>query len=144
MECDRLATETAQVAATAETTGTQHPPNTILSPPYIGSRAFLRIRGHWITSHQKQHILQAQPAVKKMQTSKIMHSWLPTKHMEAHKTGNSHCPGCKCTDEKLDHMFRCPNKTITNKRDKLLIALRERSLNIGFPRPVMEALSKLL
>ena len=41
-------------------------------------------------------------------------------------------------------MFRCPNKTIANKRDKLLIALRERGLNIGFPRPVMEALSKLL
>lgn len=39
------------------------------------------------------------------QTSKIMHGWLPVGHMHGHATGNTHCPGCPCMDETMDHLF---------------------------------------
>ena len=42
-----------------------------------------------------------------MQTSKIMHGWLPTMHMRQHITGISQCPGCACQDETIDHMVAC-------------------------------------
>ena len=177
VECDRLATTAAQnrETDTSETPTDQY----FITPPYAGSKALLRIRGRWITSHQKQHVHHArwEPAVRiycydkyhwtsevfdsvswttiksvrkrltatqRMQTSKIMHCWLPTKHMESHKTGTSQCPGCRCTDETMDHMFKCSNKTIATKRDKLLVDLRTKGLKIGIPRPIMEAISMLL
>ena len=91
-----------------------------------------------------QRVRNRLPPTQQMQTSKIMHEWLPTMHMEAHKTGNSHCPGCVCPDETLEHTLRCPNKTLAKERDILLIALRTKGLKIGIPRAIMEAISKLL
>ena len=54
--CNGIATETTQIAL-----GTTTPPiqQTILTPPYEGSRTMLRTRKTWITSHYKKTIYDA-------------------------------------------------------------------------------------
>lgn len=42
-----------------------------------------------------------------MQSSKILHGWLPVMHMVGHATHLTQCPGCPCTDETFDHLFHC-------------------------------------
>ena len=56
IECDRIASETAKLAADG-TCATNLPPT--LTPPYPGSRAMLRIGTTWVTSHTQAHILKA-------------------------------------------------------------------------------------
>jgi hypothetical protein len=51
-----------------------------------------------------------------MQTSKIMHGWLPVMHMHGHSTGNTHCPGCPEVDETLDHLLQCPHPHLVEAR----------------------------
>jgi hypothetical protein len=80
----------------------------------------------------------------RMQTSKIMHGWLPVMHMQAHITGRAQCPGCLCTDETLDHIFHCTNRTLKVKREELLLNFRQKVLATGIPRVITEALYDLL
>ena len=56
VECDRLATETVQLAQS--TNGREGYEDT-LSLPYSGSRALLNINGMWITSEQQRYIRRA-------------------------------------------------------------------------------------
>jgi len=56
IECDRIASETTNIAIQARATALL--PST-LTMPYPGSRAMLRINNTWITSHYKQHISNA-------------------------------------------------------------------------------------
>ena len=79
-----------------------------------------------------------------MQTSKIIHGWLPVGHMRAHTTGSSQCPGCNCNDETFDHLLRCTNKTLRLKREEVLLTLRQKLLKLRFPRVIMEAVCRLL
>ena len=44
-----------------------------------------------------------------MQTSKILHGWLPVNHMLGHMTQITQCPGCQTRDETFYHLFRCPH-----------------------------------
>jgi hypothetical protein len=79
-----------------------------------------------------------------MQTSKIMHNWLPIKHMLSHSQGSPVCPLCTHADETLDHIFRCPHPVLAAKREILLEELRKKGLRIGIPRVVINALSGFL
>jgi hypothetical protein len=79
-----------------------------------------------------------------MQTSKIMHGWLPVKHMLSHTQGSTVCPLCTHTDETLDHIFHCPHPVLAAKREMLLEELRKKGLRIGIPRVIMDAISGLL
>lgn len=79
-----------------------------------------------------------------MQTSKIMHDWLPVMHMQAHMTGAAQCPSCSCPDETLDHIFHCRHPLLLSKREELLEHLRKKGLKPGIPRPVLDALLVLL
>ena len=79
-----------------------------------------------------------------MQTSKIMHDWLPVMHMQAHMTGTKQCPSCPHPDETLDHLFHCPHPTLLAKREELLEHLRKKGLKLGTPRVVMDTILLLL
>ena len=78
------------------------------------------------------------------QTSKIMHGWLPVGHMHGHATGNTQCPGCECPDETMDHLFRCPQKALMEKKDELVISIRTKGIASGIPRVIMETICQLL
>ena len=176
IECDRIATETVNLAQTAN--GRKGYEDT-LSLPYSGSRALLNINGVWITSEQQRYIRRAKwggtlkeyclekygwshatfgmvnwevvrtvrnklPLAKFTQTSKVMHGWLPVMHMQAHSTGCSHCPGCVCEDETLDHMFKCENTEAQKRREEALVKFRANGIAMGIPRVIMEAITKIL
>lgn len=79
-----------------------------------------------------------------MQTSKIMHDWLPVMHMQAHMTGTKQCPSCSHSDETLDHLFHCPHPTLLNKWEELLEHLQKKGLKLGTPRVVMDTFVLLL
>ena len=79
-----------------------------------------------------------------MQTSKIMHGWLPVRHMQAHITGSTQCPGCHCPDETFEHLFRCKNKKLHKTRIELVGALRTKLLCTGIPWIMVEAIYNML
>ena len=79
-----------------------------------------------------------------MQTSKIMHDWLPVMHMQAHMTGTKQCPSCPHSDETLDHLFHCPHPALLAKREELLEHLRKKGLKVGTPRVVMDTIVILI
>ena len=176
VQCDKLATETAQ-AVLKPGHPTILPP--VISLPYPGSRALLRIDKRWITADLDRSILHAHWVNKtrvycckkygwngetfdivdwdliravrtkmghtqRMQTSKIMHGWLPVMHMQAHITGRTQCPGCLCPDETTDHIFHCTNRVLVHKREELLLNLRKKWLAAGIPRVITDALYNLL
>ena len=58
-----------------------------------------------------------------MQTSKIMHGWLPVNHIVGRVTQITQCPGCHHRDETMDHLFHCPNLVIRRTIDERLRAL---------------------
>jgi hypothetical protein len=64
----------------------------------------------------------------RMQTSKIMHDWLPVKHMLSHIKGSPVCPLCPHADETLDHIFRCPHPVLAAQREILLKELLKKGL----------------
>ncbi len=174
--CDRLANETA-AAVLSEGVAPDLPP--VLSLPYAGSRALLKIGGTWVTSQYRTAIHAAHwdgitqaycckkyhwsdevfhsvdwdtiGSVRRKltpaqftRTSKIMHDWLPVMHMQAHMTGNAHCPGCPHPDETLDHMFRCRNVRLVRLRASILTELGKKTLRLGIPRVVRDALLQIL
>jgi hypothetical protein len=79
-----------------------------------------------------------------MQTSKIMHDWLPVKHMLSHTQGSPVCPLCAHADETLDHIFHCPHPVLVAKHEILLEELRKKGLRIGIPPVVIDAFSGFL
>jgi hypothetical protein len=176
VECDELATETAKAVLTPGQSVVLPP---VITLPYAGSRALLRIGKRWVTTDLDRYILNAHWADKtrsycckkyewsretfdtidweliraartkmghtqRMQTSKIMHGWLPVMHMQAHITGRAQCPGCRCPDETLDHMFHCTNRLLITKREELLLDCRKKMIAGGIPRAIAEALYGLL
>ncbi|KAL7505232.1 hypothetical protein ACHAXN_004474 [Cyclotella atomus] len=56
-------------------------------------------------------------------SSKLMHDWLPHMHNLGKWTGVSQCPGCKCPNETLRHVFQCPHKLMVETRTKQLAEL---------------------
>ena len=84
------------------------------------------------------------PDTKKMQTSKIMHGWLPVGHMRQHITGISQCPGCPCGDETIRHVFQCPNERMNATRKKVLATMLKEGIKQKIKRPVMEAICHLI
>lgn len=54
------------------------------------------------------------------------------------------CPGCPHTDETMDHLFQCPNKSLLQTRTSLLTSLRSSGLKQGWPRAVLDAIIQLL
>ena len=79
-----------------------------------------------------------------MRTSKIMHGWLPVKHMLSHIQGSSACPLCAHSDETLDHIFHCPHPVLAAQREILLEELQKKGLSIGIPRAVMDVFTGFL
>ena len=73
------------------------------------------------------------------QTCKIMHDWLPTKHMRSHVEGPSQCPGCPKTKETIDHMLRCPHHLMKSKREEIIRDLRKKGLKTKIPRRIYSA-----
>jgi hypothetical protein len=68
-----------------------------------------------------------------MQTSKIMHDWLPVMHMYGHITGLQQCPACTHTDETLDHLFHCRNPALVRSRTSALTALIKKGKTLRLP-----------
>jgi hypothetical protein len=73
------------------------------------------------------------------QTCKIMHDWLPTKHMRSRVAGPSQCPGCPKTKETIDHMLRCPHHLMQSKREEIIRDLRKKGLKNKIPRRIIHA-----
>ena len=81
---------------------------------------------------------------KKMQTSKIMHGWLPIMHMRQFITGISQCPGCDCTDETMKHLFQCSHERMRATRREAFVKM-ERLLRKGkVPKEVVFAIIHLM
>jgi len=74
-----------------------------------------------------------------MQTTKIMHGWLPVMHMLAHMSGNAQCPSCPHPDETLDHLFHCPHPLLQCKRELILEQLRKKGLKLQVPYAIVSA-----
>jgi hypothetical protein len=81
---------------------------------------------------------------KRMQTCTIMHGWLPVTHMRQHITGINQCPGCKRTDETIDHFLQCPHPKITEQRRIILAQMKLRGINIKIPKDVLNAIIQTL
>ncbi len=81
---------------------------------------------------------------KLMQTSKIMHAWLPTMHMQGHAHGSPNCPNCPDQDKTMDHFFHYPHPVLRSKRGMILEQLRKKGLSIGLPSAVLEGIFSLL
>ncbi len=79
-----------------------------------------------------------------MQTSKIMHAWLPTMHMQGRDHGSPNCPNCPHQDETMDHLFHCPHPVLKSKREMILEQLCKKGLSLGLPRAVLDGLFSLL
>ena len=176
IECDRLASETAKLAVEGDYELDMPP---AILPPYLGSKAMLRIGSTWITSKVKSHILHARwsapilrycmekygwsqdvadsvswqsvrsarnkcTATQLMQTTKIMHGWLPVMHMQAHISGTAQCPSCPYPDETLDHLFHCPHPLLQCKRELILEQLRKKGLKLRVPYPIVSAWCSIL
>ena len=176
IDCDRIATTTIEAEMNGQGV-TQD--GSVITLPYEGSRALLRIQGVWITSKHAQYIRKARwgttlraycmhkngwtdatfdlvnwaairtvrsnlTKTQYMQSSKTMHGWLPVMHMQAHTTGCAQCPCCFCTDETLDHMYKCTNAEARKRREEVLVAFRAKGIARGIPRVVMETITKIL
>lgn len=83
-------------------------------------------------------------ATQLMQTSKIMHDWLPVMHMYGHVMGLQQCPACTHTDETLDHLFHCTHPKLKRVRSASLKKTLEKGRELKIPRLVMEAFCGLL
>ena len=68
-----------------------------------------------------------------MQSSKLMHGWLPVMHMHGHSTGVSACPGCGCPSETVDHMLLCPNPQMRQARDVAFSVFRAKCRHMDLP-----------
>lgn len=77
-------------------------------------------------------------------TSKIMHGWLPVMHMQGHATGVTQCPCCHHPDETMEHLFKCTNTELMEKKDALVNDIRKSGMAKGIPRVVMEAICRML
>lgn len=79
-----------------------------------------------------------------MQTSKIIHDWLPVMHMQGHMTGNKQCPACTHNDETLNHLFQCTHPSLVRTRTDTLATARMRGQKLGINATVLTALCDLL
>jgi hypothetical protein len=79
-----------------------------------------------------------------MQTSKIMHGWLPVAHMRHHITGTNQCPGCECDNETFDHFLQCPNPSITEKRKGILTQMRTTRIKLRILKDILNAITQTL
>jgi len=79
-----------------------------------------------------------------MQTTKIMHDWLPVMHMMAHMSKTTQCPSCPHPDETLDHLFHCPHPLLRRTRELILEQLRKKGLKLRIPYPVVSSLCSVL
>ena len=73
-----------------------------------------------------------------------MHEWLPTAHMQGHITGNTQYPGCAWPDETFEHMMRCPNELMKQKREEFIASLRKKGLKARVPGRVMSTFATLI
>lgn len=79
-----------------------------------------------------------------MQTSKIMHDWLPVMHMQGHITGLQQCPACAHTDETLDHLFHCRHPALTRTRAEILRTTTTKCTQMKLPRIFTQGLCGVL
>ena len=96
---------------------------------------------HWpsvlsVRSNMKQ--------TQRMQSSKLMHGWLPVMHMRQFITGINYCPGCPCTDETLTHVFQCPNPSIRAACRKALAQMKKVGKKKKIPSRIMDAICHFL
>ena len=80
----------------------------------------------------------------RMQTSKILHGWLPVMHMLAHMSGNKQCPGCPHPDETFEHLVHCPHPLLHAKREEIVVALCKKGLKLRVPMVLLEFLASTI
>lgn len=73
-----------------------------------------------------------------------MDGWLPVAHMRHHITGVNQCPGCKCTDETIDHFLQCPHPTIVDQQRTVLAQLKTKGIALKIPKDVLNAVTQTL
>ena len=76
---------------------------------------------------------------KLMQTSKIMHGWLPIMHKRYHITGSKQCPECPCLDKTMRHLNQCPNKQMVKTRKEALARIKKVAKKGKIPQAVITA-----
>ena len=74
-----------------------------------------------------------------MQTSKILHGWLPTMHQRRHITGSAQCPGCAEENESFRHLFCCTNPGMVDARTAAMTSLERKIHSKGIPRAFTSA-----
>ena len=79
-----------------------------------------------------------------MQTSKIMHDWLPVMHMYGHITGLRQCPSCAHSDKTLDHLFHCRHPALVRARASALTALIKKGTTLRIPFTFTDTIRALL
>ena len=75
-----------------------------------------------------------------MQTSKIMHGWLPVMHMHGHSTGITVCPCCGNPDETMDHLLQCESPQMRRTRSEAYICFRKKCAALNLPLQPFTAL----
>jgi hypothetical protein len=81
---------------------------------------------------------------KRMQTCKIMHGWLPVAHMHHHITGVNQCPGCKSTNETINHFSKCTHPTLVVQRTKAIDQFYATGLKQKIPQNILNAITHTL
>ena len=79
-----------------------------------------------------------------VRTMKIMHGWLPVRHMLSHVEGTAQCPGCAHRDETVRHFLRCPHKKAVKASKERMVALEKAGRRKGIPRGIWEAICRLV
>ena len=79
-----------------------------------------------------------------MQTSKIIHDWLPVMQMQGHMTGNRQCPACAHPDKTLSHLLHSPHPSLVRIRKDTLDTALKKGQKLGIHRSVLMALCHLL
>jgi hypothetical protein len=80
----------------------------------------------------------------KRQTCKLMHGWLPVMHKRQFVTGIRQCPGCPCSDETMEHLFRCTHQDMKITRKKNIDQIRTMGKKKRVPQHILEAFCRLL
>ena len=65
-------------------------------------------------------------------------------HKRQFITGINQCPGCRCEDETLDHVFQCPHREMKKLRPQLLTKMLKAGKAKRIPQNIMEAFCNIL
>ena len=82
--------------------------------------------------------------MRKFQTSKMMHEWLPVNKMRGQVTGLTQCPGCTHQCEDIRHLFRCPHPLMGKARGEAIEVARKKFAKRRVPRRLVDAIAGIM